>query len=974
MGARRSGRATLIAWFLLGAVLVPLAAPAGASEVELLPVRSIGGPGHAELYGWGLATALDGSVYVGDYWNYRIQHYATDGSLLGTIVPKRLEGAAPHQPPYGIAVDPRNGDIYFGDVDSDATVDKYAADGTFLFEFGGRGTDPTPAGTGFGQFAYPSRVAVASDGLVVVSDSRAEKLAVYDDSGNVLFEMEGQLFGDPVLGRPRGVAFDDSDRLYVADALLQTVQVFEFTAGRDALTYVTSYGIKKDHPGEPNPGELGLDLRGIAIDNAGDWLYVVDADTGYVAKFSTTDGQFLTFFGGEGTADGKFNGGGRDITVDGDGNVWVGDMPNFRAQKFSPWGQFLMKIPTTNSPPPPGGFAEPRSAAVDAAGNVFVTDTHNWRIQKFDAAGNFVTQWGSRGPDAEEFNYAKGIAVDWATGDVIVSDTDGNAIKRFDNDGNPRCLIDKHGSEPGQFKGALSVDVGSDGLIYVADTQNGRIQVLETNPAPGDCKIEVRPANGVLGSPGTGLGQFQATNGVAVDTDLTVWVTDRLLGRVTHLANDGTYLGSFGDGVGTGPTEFERASDIEVDDQFVYVSDADANRIKIWRKDGTFVREWGAGGGSLGQLQRPHGMDLTPDGRLYITEQTNERVQEVVLAYDVDPESNQPTVAVEAPNGGASLPVGPMTFSGTATDDTGLTTVQIAIKSIDRNLWWTGSQWGPYTWLVTTTSANGLGVTSVTWTYPFEPDEGAFGFQTRSQDIWGNTSTSSSWRSFSAFDGPPDAIDPETVVDVPGVNESFPFADITLSGIATDNSAVESVTVAIKNSSTGQWWTGSDWGGFTRVATTLASPGSAATNWTYTFAPPQEGTYGVQVQAADHAGNVDPTPVWRNFTVADAPADAVSPETEVTTPSPNGTYPLAPIAMSGAATDNLSVAKVTLAIRRNDTNQWWDGATWGGFSRVTATLDATGCVRNRLVVQLHSPGRHRLRRPGASGRCRRQCG
>ena len=50
----------------------------------------------------------------------------------------------------------------------------------------------------------------------------------------------------------------------------------------------------------------------------------------------------LLSFGAEGTGPGQFSGGGRDITVDGDGNVWVGDMPNFRVQKFSPTGQFLL--------------------------------------------------------------------------------------------------------------------------------------------------------------------------------------------------------------------------------------------------------------------------------------------------------------------------------------------------------------------------------------------------------------------------------------------------------------------------------------------------------------------------------------------------------------------------------------------------------------------------------------------------------
>jgi tripartite motif-containing protein 71 len=55
-------------------LLLTVALPVHAAEVVLTPVRQIGGPGHAALYAWGAATAPDGSVYIRDYWNYRIQH------------------------------------------------------------------------------------------------------------------------------------------------------------------------------------------------------------------------------------------------------------------------------------------------------------------------------------------------------------------------------------------------------------------------------------------------------------------------------------------------------------------------------------------------------------------------------------------------------------------------------------------------------------------------------------------------------------------------------------------------------------------------------------------------------------------------------------------------------------------------------------------------------------------------------------
>ena len=67
--------------------------------------------------------------------------FNTDGSFDRQVVGPNFTGPAAHAAPYSVAVDPRNGDFYFGDVDSGATVDKYTATGTFLYSVGG----PSPA-------------------------------------------------------------------------------------------------------------------------------------------------------------------------------------------------------------------------------------------------------------------------------------------------------------------------------------------------------------------------------------------------------------------------------------------------------------------------------------------------------------------------------------------------------------------------------------------------------------------------------------------------------------------------------------------------------------------------------------------------------------------------------------------------------------------------------------------------------------
>lgn len=557
---------------------------AAAAGVQITALRQIGGSGHAGLYGWGAATMPDGSVLLSDYWNYRIVHYAKDGTPLGTIVAP----AGTHEDPYGVAVDPTNGDIYFGDVDGARTVDKHAADGSFLLQFGAKGTGPN-------RFLYPSRPAVASDRTVYVADSDDATVSAHTPLGVELFSVRGS----PALSQPRSLAVDATDRLYVADAGLRRIQVFDRN-----LNLLSSFG----------GGLLLGDLRGIAVDKTRGWVYVVDAAAARVYKF-TTAGQLLLSFGSEGTGPGQFSGGGRDITVDGDGNLWVGDMPNFRAQKFSPTGQFLRAVPDPAQPPPPGGFNEPRAVGVDAQNNVFVADTQNWRIQKFDSAGQFALQWGSRGSrgtGTAKFNYPKGLAVDRTTGAVYVCDTDNGQIKKYANDGTFLWQVNA-------AKGSLGADVAPDGTLYVVDTLGAKI--LKLDPATGARRA-------TIGSRGGGNGQFQSPSGVAVDTDGSIWVTDTTRDIVQHLTATGAYLGKLAS-PGLGDNRLQIGWDVEVHGDYVFVSDAETDKIKVWTKAGVFVTAFGGTGTELGRFQEPKGMDLTADGRLFVVEEAGERVQEL---------------------------------------------------------------------------------------------------------------------------------------------------------------------------------------------------------------------------------------------------------------------------------------------------------------------------------------------------------
>ncbi len=149
--------------------------------------------GHAALYGWGAATLADGSVIIGDIWNRRVVHFATDGTNLGVLfnLPAGFD-------PYGLAVDRSTGVVYVGNS------------GCCVVQRWGPGAGGYTQLTSItnSAFKYPGRVAVADNGDVYVADMTLSKIFVYDSNGNSLFSFGSQGPGAGQMHQPRGMAFD----------------------------------------------------------------------------------------------------------------------------------------------------------------------------------------------------------------------------------------------------------------------------------------------------------------------------------------------------------------------------------------------------------------------------------------------------------------------------------------------------------------------------------------------------------------------------------------------------------------------------------------------------------------------------------------------------------------------------------------------------------------------------------------------
>lgn len=233
-----------------------------------------------------------------------------------------------------------------------------------------------------GQLRGPRGAAVSARGDIFVGDAGNGRVQSFDLSAN-LEGWPGRLLRAWALDAPPAAlaiarAESRQKRVFVADAAGHRVRVFDL----DGAPAAADLGGQGSAPGR-------LDTpTGLALDPAGERLYVSEAGNHRVSAFAAETGAFLFSFGAATLR--RPTG----IATDARGDVLVADAGTRRVHRFRPGPAGARQMAAWGRPGTGDGqWTAPRAVAVDARDRVYVADSGG-RCQVFSADGAYLARFG----------------------------------------------------------------------------------------------------------------------------------------------------------------------------------------------------------------------------------------------------------------------------------------------------------------------------------------------------------------------------------------------------------------------------------------------------------------------------------------------------------------------------------------------------------------------------------------------------
>ena len=260
----------------------------------------------------------------------------------------------------------------------------------------------------------------------------------------------------------------------------------------------------------------------------------------------------------------------------------------------------------------PGEFRLPRDVAVNPQGYIYVADTGNRRVQKLSADGEVIHVL--TGDGSEPFVEPGALEVD-AEGTLWVLDSETGWIYAFDPDGKP---LRRMGGPSMAFFHPRGLALSPLGTLLVVDTGGSRVVELDVQGAL------VRQ----YGQRGPGPAQLDQPTEALVDGSGYLYVVDTGNHRVQVLDPAGGYAGEWSI---PGSNTVDHSSLAWGPKGEIYLTEPEPASVAVVDRQGKVLGRWGVRGKGAGEFEKPLGVAVDGQGRVYVADTYNHRIQRFIV-------------------------------------------------------------------------------------------------------------------------------------------------------------------------------------------------------------------------------------------------------------------------------------------------------------------------------------------------------